>query len=140
MATSAMTNTKTYLADVPQEFAFWVCDGQILKNLRELRDAFAVMNDYTFTYHVNEAKNDFHNWVKDIVRDDMLATQLLRAGSPLAAVRVVTDRIAFLSAKPASAPVRTPAAAQAKTPASKSLKKPSSTQAKSPGSRKQKRR
>jgi hypothetical protein len=129
MATSAMTNTKSYLADVPQEFAFWVCDGQILKNLRELRDAFAVMNDYTFTYHVNDAKNDFHNWVKDIVRDDALASQLLKAGSPLAAVRVVTDRIAFLSAKPASTPVSKPAIAQARTP--------SSTSAKTQGSRKQ---
>ena len=137
MVTSATTDNQTFLADVPQELVFWCNDGQILKNLKELRDALAIMNDYTFTYHVNEAKNDFHNWVKDIVRDDTLATQLLRAGSPLVAVRVVTDRISFLSAKPASVPVRTPAAARAKTPASKSLKKPSSTQAKSPGSRKQ---
>ena len=39
MATSAMTDTKGYLADVPQEHVFWCCDGQILKNLRELCDA-----------------------------------------------------------------------------------------------------
>jgi hypothetical protein len=109
MATSAMTDTKSYLADVPHEYAFWCCDGRILKNLRELRDAFAVMNDGTFTYHVNDAKNDFHSWVKDIVKDDTLAAELLTAGSPMTAVRVVTDRIAFLSARPASAPVKKPA-------------------------------
>ena len=115
MATSAMTDTKTYLADVPQEYAFWCCDGQILKNLRELRDALAVMNDGTFTYHANGAKNDFYNWVKDIVRDDTLAAELLMAGSPMTAVRVVTDRIAFLSARPASAPVKKPASTPVKT-------------------------
>jgi len=115
MATSAMTDTKTYLADVPQEHVFWCCDGHILKNLRELRDAFAVMNDHTFTYHVNDAKNDFHNWVKDIIRDDTLAQDLLKAGNPMIAVRVVTDRIAFLSARPASAPVRKTASTPPKT-------------------------
>lgn len=138
MATSAMTRTKSYLADVPQEFAFWVCDGQILKNLRELRDAFAVMNDHTFTYHVNDAKNDFHNWVKDIVRDDALAHQLLKAGSPLAAVRVVTDRITVLSAKPASTPARKPASARASSSTAASTR--SARSAKTRGSRKQTRR
>lgn len=104
MATSAMTDTKGYLADVPQEHVFWCCDGQILKNLRDLRDAFAVMNENTFAYHVNASKNDFHNWVRDIIKDDTLAKDLLKAGNTMTAVRIVTDRIALLSAKPASAP------------------------------------
>ena len=103
MSTSAMTDTKRYLDDVPQEYVFWCCDGRILKNLRELRDAFAVMSEDTFTYHVNAAKNDFHNWVKDIIKDDTLAGDLLKAASTRTAVRVVTERIASLSSKPTSA-------------------------------------
>jgi hypothetical protein len=103
MATSAMTDTKGYLADVPQEYVFWCCDGRILKNLRELCDALGAMSDDTFAYHVNEAKNDFHNWVKDIIKDDALASDLLKAPSTSTAVRVVTDRITFLSSKPAPA-------------------------------------
>ncbi len=117
MATSAMTDSKSYLRDVPQEFAFWCSDGQVLKNLRELRDALASMNESTFAYHVDEAKNDFHNWVKDIIRDDKLAVELLRAASPMVAVRVVTDRIAFLSARPA--PARKGASAAPKKPAAR---------------------
>ncbi len=119
MATSAMTNTGVYLADVPQEYEFWCNDGRILRNLRELRDAFAVMNEYTFTYHVNDAKNDFCNWVRDIVRDDILAGELLMAGDAMAAVRMVADRIAFLSAKPASVPVKKQASTPAKPAASR---------------------
>src|SRR5512136_5816 len=106
MATSAMTDTKGYLADVPQEHVFWCCDGRILKNLRELCDALGAMSDDVFAYHVNAAKNDFYNWVKDIVKDDALAGDLLRASDSRTAVTVVTERIDFLSSKPVSAPAK----------------------------------
>ena len=43
MATSAMTDTEGYLADVPQEHVFWCCDGRILRNLRELCDALGAV-------------------------------------------------------------------------------------------------
>jgi len=55
---------------------------------------------------VNAAKNDFHNWVKDIIKDDALASDLLKAANAGNAVRVVTERIAFLSSKPVSAPAK----------------------------------
>lgn len=106
MATSAMTDTKSYMADVPQEYVFWCCDGQILKNLKELRDAFAVMSEDTFAYHVNAVKNDFHNWVKDIIKDEVLASDLLKAANTRTAVRIVTERIAFLSGRPTSTPAK----------------------------------
>jgi hypothetical protein len=106
MATSARTNNEVYLADVPQEFVFWCCDGQILKNMKELRDAFAVMSEDTFAYHVNAAKNDFHNWVRDIIKDETLASNMLKATSTTAGVRIVTERIAFLSGGPSSAPAK----------------------------------
>ena len=109
MATSAITDTKVYLADVPQEYVFWCCDGRILKNLRELCDALGAMRDDVFAYHVNAAKNDFYNWVKDIVKDDALAGDLLKAGNTKTAVRIVTERIAVLSSKPTSVPVPTSA-------------------------------
>jgi hypothetical protein len=106
MATSAMTDTKSYLADVPQEHVFWCCDGQILKNLKELRDAFAVMSEDTFAFHVNAAKNDFHNWVRDVIKDEVLASDLLKAVNTTTGVRIVTERIAFLSGSPSAAPAK----------------------------------
>lgn len=101
MATSAITDTKSYLADVPQEYVFWCCDGRILKNLRELCDALSAMSEDTFAYHVNAAKNDFHNWVKDIIKDDVLASNLLKAATAKDAFKVVTERITLLTSKPA---------------------------------------
>jgi len=106
MATSAMTDTKRYLADVPQEHVFWCCDGQILKNLKELRDAFAVMSEDTFAYHVHAAKNDFHNWVRDVIKDEVLASDLLKAANTTTGVRIVTERITFLSGSPSAAPAK----------------------------------
>ena len=106
MATSAMADTKSYLADVPQEYVFWCCDGQILKNLKELRDAFAVMSEDTFAYHVSEAKNDFHNWVRDVIKDEALAGDLLKAANTKTGVRIVTERIAFLTGRPSPAPAK----------------------------------
>ena len=106
MATSAMTETKSYLADVPQEHVFWCCDGQILKNLKELRDAFAVMSEDTFAYHVHAAKNDFYNWVRDVIKDEVLASDLLKAAKTTTGVKIVTERIAFLSGSPSTAPAK----------------------------------
>lgn len=106
MATSAMTDAKGYLADVPQEHVFWCCDGRILKNLGELCDALGAMSDDAFAYHVNAAKNDFSNWVKDVIKDDSLAGDLLAAANAGAALRVVTERISLLSSKPDSAPAK----------------------------------
>jgi hypothetical protein len=98
-----MTDTRGYLADVPQEYVFWCCDGRILKNLRELCDALAVMSDDTFAYHVNAAKNDFYNWVRDVIKDETLAADLLTAANAATAVGAVMDRITFLSSKPKAA-------------------------------------
>lgn len=114
MATSAMTDTEGYLADVPQEHVFWCCDGRILRNLRELCDALGAMSDEAFAYHVNAAKNDFHNWVKDVIKDETLAGDLLKAANAGTAVRVVTERITLLSSKPVAVPAPAPAKKQAR--------------------------
>ncbi len=106
MVAGAMENTKRFLADVPQDYVFWCCDGRILKNMRELRDAFVAMSEDSFTYHVNAAKNDFHNWVRDIIKDERLASDLLKATSKTKGARIVTERIAFLNGKKTSAPTK----------------------------------
>jgi hypothetical protein len=99
MATEAMGSTEGFLADVPQEYVFWCCDGQILKNLKQLRDAFSVMSEDTFAYHVNKAKNDFCIWVRDIIKDDVLAGDMLKATSKTKSAKIVGERIAFLSGR-----------------------------------------
>ncbi len=58
---------------------FYVRDGRILKNLQELRAHLkGEMSDETFSYHCNSEKNDFANWIRDVIGDRKLATRIKR--------------------------------------------------------------
>jgi hypothetical protein len=97
---------KSMLADVPAEFVFYCRDGKILKNLKELRDGLANMSDETYLYHVNESKNDFARWVRDVIKDNELADKfssitVVSSGSDAAAL--VGNRVMALSRKSRSA-------------------------------------
>lgn len=89
--------SKKVLANVPEENVFWCCDGGIYHNMQELRDALNTMPVATYVYHVNAAKNDFTNWVRDIIQDEELADALFEAQTPEEAAREVTIRITFLT-------------------------------------------
>lgn len=65
--------------DVPSRHHFIVKNGTRIKNLRELYSSLQSMDDITFNHHVNDFKNDFHNWVRDIHKDNELASELLAA-------------------------------------------------------------
>ena len=72
---------KDYLAKVSDDKKFWLCDGGVLSNLAQLRDALRKMNEGVFNYHVNKKRNDFKNWVKDVVGDNRLAFAIARIKS-----------------------------------------------------------
>ena len=84
---------KRFLADVPEEYVFWCSNGHILRNMRELAEALNTMTDEAFAYHSNAQKNDFSNWVRDIIRDDELASSLMKASSRTKAAEIVSERI-----------------------------------------------
>jgi hypothetical protein len=85
-----------WLADVPQEKQFWCIDGRYLKNLSELQAALGDMSQETFRSHSNEAKNDFSNWVRDVISDEKLSLDLLMSQTQSEAAQVVADRVASL--------------------------------------------
>ena len=66
------------LADCSPEYAFWTCNGLVVRNVYELVNSIEAMNDITFRYHVNEdrKKNDFALWIKAVFNDDKLALKL----------------------------------------------------------------
>lgn len=90
---------KRRLSDVPDENVFWCCDGSIYRNMRALEEALYRMSDEIFAFHANESKNDFSSWVNDVIKDDKLARDLIKARDKVRAAKCVSDRIAFLSAK-----------------------------------------
>ncbi|MCX8147097.1 MAG: hypothetical protein N3D84_01370 [Candidatus Woesearchaeota archaeon] len=59
--------------DVPEQFVFYVHDGTILKNLNDLIKALDKMTDDIFYYHANKEKNDFSNWIRDIINEPLLS-------------------------------------------------------------------
>jgi hypothetical protein len=87
------------LGDVPDGKHFWCHDGKLIKNLGELEKTLNDVNDETFHYHASEERNDFSNWVRDVVGDNKLANDLSRAKSRIQASKAVAQRISFLRSK-----------------------------------------
>jgi hypothetical protein len=88
-----------WLADVPQDKLFWCADGQALKNLSELQAALNGMSSDTFCYHLNETKNDFSNWVRDVIGDEQLSKDLKKSKTQIQAAKIVADRVIWLKSK-----------------------------------------
>jgi len=57
---------------------FFVKDGKAIKNIIELSNGLDKMTDDIFKHHVNEMKNDFANWIKDIFKEEKLAKELFK--------------------------------------------------------------
>ena len=108
MTTLLKQEAKRWLADVPEECLFWCSDGRTMRNMKELAEALNTMADEVFAYHANAQRNDFSTWVRDIIRDDKLADDLLLASSRTEATAIVTERAVSLtdSLKPAKKPPR----------------------------------
>lgn len=58
---------------------FFVIDGQICSRLDDLSAALKNMAQDTYSYHVNGDKNDFSQWVSDVMLNKSLAGKLAKA-------------------------------------------------------------
>jgi len=97
MAETLKQEAKRLLVDVPEEYVFRCCDGQILRNMKELGDALNTMTYETYLFHANKEKNDFANWARDIIKDERLAKDLQKAPNRAQAAKLVASRMATLS-------------------------------------------
>ena len=88
---------KKLLSIVPEHNAFRCCDGRVVRSVRDLGKTLAHMADDTFTYHANSNKNDFSNWIKDVIGDEKLARHLSRTSDRRQTLRELSDRITYLS-------------------------------------------
>ncbi len=90
-------NARQYVADVHCEKTFWSHDGREFKNLQELALGLISMDNETYMYHVNNNKNDFAHWVKEVIGDQEMARELEQAMSRTDAAEKVTSRVTYLS-------------------------------------------
>jgi len=78
-------HSKKSIKNAPEDKGFWMCDGRVLKNLKDLELALRTMNDGTYKYHVNGKKNDFYNWIKDVFKDSKLASEISKSRNQISA-------------------------------------------------------
>lgn len=71
------------------EKCFWVHDGPMLSDLKDLLRSFSYMTDVQFAHHVTTEKNDFARWVEDILLDSECAKALRKARTQKKATKVV---------------------------------------------------
>jgi len=87
---------RVFLEDVPERYAFYLKSGKKVLNLQQLSKELDRMEDEIFYHHVTAERNDFHNWIRDIVLDIGLAEKILNAKNQKDAKKIVDERIAFI--------------------------------------------
>ncbi len=92
-------DAQKFLATVPEEYVFRCHDGRILKDMKELGEALAAISDEAFAYHSNPERKDFSNWVRDIIKDEKLARDLMNSSDREQAAKRVAERVDYLKTK-----------------------------------------
>lgn len=96
--TKTKAKTKAPLVRAPEECIFWCNDGCTFTDLKELAKGLAAMSDETFFHHVdlvNQGRNDFSNWVRDVFNDVELANALTKSASKDEAAACVIARLDY---------------------------------------------
>ncbi len=75
----------------------------LTKILRRGKNVIAAIvyhyGDETFSYHSNETKTDFSNWVRDVIGDEKLSRNLLKSTTRAQAAKSVANRVAWLKTR-----------------------------------------
>lgn len=69
-------NKPSIIRDAPETQYFILCNGQPVKNVKELADQLEDLRDEVFYHHVNRDKNDFATWINDVFKEVELAEDL----------------------------------------------------------------
>lgn len=73
--------------EVGNDKAFFTHKGPTLHSIHELANELETMSDESFSYHTT-GKNDFSNWVRDVLKDTELAAEIEHASKPKMATLV----------------------------------------------------
>ncbi|MCD6589689.1 hypothetical protein J7K74_00685 [Candidatus Woesearchaeota archaeon] len=63
--------------EVSKEKWFYCVNGEVYRNVFELREALEKMDEATYKYHANNEKNDFAEWIRNVFHDSELADMLI---------------------------------------------------------------
>jgi len=84
------------LSNVNPKQAFKLHMGSEITDLKSLFEALNIMDDTSFKHHVTGSKNDFANWVRDVLDDKDLASALHSTKDRMHMIQLVKKRVQFL--------------------------------------------
>ena len=91
--TMRKTKEKPGLINAENESCFWINNGPVLKNLKDLKESLLTMSKETFSYHANKEKNDFADWIKEVLEDNTLANKLAKTKTLKATTKAIESSL-----------------------------------------------
>ena len=73
--------------------------NDFMKKQNSIKRDVKSMNEDTFRHHVNKEKNDFSNWVKEVIKEEDLAKELFDIKSKTASAERIKKYIIRVSKK-----------------------------------------
>ena len=92
-AEQPLGEAKHLLRDVEFGKSFFASNGMVYRNVKEFCQGLRKMSDETFRHHAGSGRNDFSNWLNDVVGDRVLASQITSASDRKEARQMVKQRI-----------------------------------------------
>jgi hypothetical protein len=93
MAVKSKQDAAAVLGGVSGQQRFYAVDGCVYSGLPDMADCLEHMTSDAFSHHVTSANNDFSNWVRDVLNDGKLASDLDKAANADDMARIVRYRI-----------------------------------------------
>ena len=84
---------RSLLSDVAEEHRFILVDGTSISNLVELSIAIPALSQEQFNSHVDDAKNDFLNWIRDCIHDSVLVKALSGKNDRKSIQNIISKRV-----------------------------------------------
>lgn len=94
------------LGEVPHDKCFVCGDGCLNTSLVDLQQCLSHISEETYSGHVTSSKNDYSNWIRDVLGDWELAETLQKAKNRKDAVKILKQRVNFLQKLRSSAKSR----------------------------------
>ena len=82
----------------PEKF-FYAANGAVLKDTKDMFKLLKTIDKSTFKHHVSKDNNDFYNWTRFALKDNVLAKKLDKAKNKKEMIAAIEKRLNLKSKK-----------------------------------------